>query len=46
MDTFKEKMTLEEMYARGKAPWEVWRQKEQFPQHTDLPAAAVLNPES
>ncbi len=25
MDTFKEKMTLEDMYARGKAPWEVWR---------------------
>jgi glucose-1-phosphate cytidylyltransferase len=25
MDTFKEKMTLEEMYSRGKAPWEVWR---------------------
>lgn len=25
MDTFKEKMTLEDMYARGKAPWEVWK---------------------
>ena len=25
MDTFKEKQCLEERYARGDAPWEVWR---------------------
>jgi glucose-1-phosphate cytidylyltransferase len=25
MDTFKDKQQLEELYARGKAPWEVWR---------------------
>lgn len=25
MDTFKEKQQLEELYARGNAPWEVWR---------------------
>jgi glucose-1-phosphate cytidylyltransferase len=25
MDTFKEKMALEDLYSRGKAPWEVWR---------------------
>ena len=25
MDTFKDKMHLEELYARGNAPWEVWR---------------------
>ena len=25
MDTFKEKQTLDEMYARGEAPWEVWK---------------------
>lgn len=24
MDTFKEKQMLEDMYARGKTPWEVW----------------------
>lgn len=24
MDTFKEKQTLEEIYSRGEAPWEVW----------------------
>lgn len=24
MDTFKEKMTLDEIYARGEAPWQVW----------------------
>lgn len=26
MDTFKEKQTLDDMYARGEVPWEVWRQ--------------------
>lgn len=26
MDTFKEKQDFEEMYATGKAPWEVWNQ--------------------
>ena len=25
MDTFKEKQRLDELYARGNAPWEVWR---------------------
>jgi len=25
MDTFKEKQLLDDMYARGEAPWEVWR---------------------
>ena len=25
MDTFKEKQTLDDMYARGEAPWEVWK---------------------
>jgi len=25
MDTFKDKSQLEEMYARGNAPWEVWK---------------------
>ena len=43
MDTFKEKMNLEEMYARGQAPWEVWRQKESFPSYTDAPPL-TLNP--
>lgn len=27
MDTFKEKMALEDLYSQGKAPWEVWREK-------------------
>lgn len=26
MDTFKEKQLLEDMYSRGQAPWEVWKQ--------------------
>jgi len=25
MDTFKEKQHLDELYARGRAPWEVWK---------------------
>jgi len=25
MDTFKEKQILEDLYSRGKAPWEVWK---------------------
>lgn len=25
MDTFKEKQTLEDLHARGKAPWQVWK---------------------
>jgi glucose-1-phosphate cytidylyltransferase len=26
MDTYKDKQTLDEAYAKGKAPWEVWRE--------------------
>lgn len=40
MDTFKEKMTLEEMYSRGRAPWEVWR-REEFERNVDIAAPAV-----
>jgi glucose-1-phosphate cytidylyltransferase len=32
MDTFKEKQTLEEIYSRGEAPWEVWCDSETSPQ--------------
>lgn len=28
MDTFKDKQQLEEMFARGNAPWELWKEKE------------------
>jgi len=27
MDTFKDKQQLEELYARGQAPWEVWKRE-------------------
>jgi glucose-1-phosphate cytidylyltransferase len=27
MDTFKERQELEDLYARGTAPWEVWRER-------------------
>jgi len=29
MDTFKDKITFDRMYARGEAPWEIWRTKNQ-----------------
>jgi glucose-1-phosphate cytidylyltransferase len=29
MDTFKDKQMLEEMYSRGEAPWEVWKNNNQ-----------------
>ncbi|HIF00692.1 MAG: sugar phosphate nucleotidyltransferase [Fuerstiella sp.] len=40
MDTFKEKQTLDEMYARGETPWELWKQSvragAESPQTEDL----------
>lgn len=29
MDTFKEKQQLDDLYARGEAPWEVWKEAQQ-----------------
>jgi glucose-1-phosphate cytidylyltransferase len=29
MDTFKDKQQLDELYARGAAPWEVWKRREE-----------------
>ena len=29
MDTFKDKQTLDDMYAKGKAPWMVWKKSTQ-----------------
>jgi glucose-1-phosphate cytidylyltransferase len=31
MDTFKDRQQLEEIYARGSAPWEVWKQARALP---------------
>lgn len=31
MDTFKEKMTLDDLVAKGKAPWQVWQKTPVFP---------------
>jgi hypothetical protein len=27
MDTFKDKMLLDDLYARDKAPWAVWKER-------------------
>ena len=29
MDTFKEKVELEELWSRGTAPWQVWKRSDQ-----------------
>jgi glucose-1-phosphate cytidylyltransferase len=31
MDTFKDKQMLDEMFNRGEAPWEVWKQESGSP---------------
>ena len=49
MDTFKDKQLLEDMYSRGVAPWEVWKNgsklnalaKEPAASHLGSPAAAA-----
>ena len=41
MDTFKDKQTLEDMYSRGVAPWEVWKNNGVSPIHRN---ASVLVP--
>lgn len=41
MDTFKDKQTLEDMYSRGVAPWEVWKNNGVSPTHRN---ASVLVP--
>jgi glucose-1-phosphate cytidylyltransferase len=32
MDTFKDKQGLDELYSKGRAPWEVWRKEVQVPE--------------
>ncbi len=39
MDTFKDKQQLDDLYARGDAPWEVWKCKS--PNNCDLPVGTV-----
>ncbi|MBA2484876.1 MAG: hypothetical protein H0V35_02040 [Nitrospira sp.] len=33
MDTFKDKMLLEDLHARGKAPWAIWKPHEDLGSH-------------
>jgi glucose-1-phosphate cytidylyltransferase len=42
MDTFKDKQRFDELYAKGKAPWEVWR-KHNGVHAAPTPPAAVAN---
>jgi glucose-1-phosphate cytidylyltransferase len=42
MDTFKDRQQLEDIYARGQAPWEVWQQSQDAaPAAAATPAASV-----
>jgi glucose-1-phosphate cytidylyltransferase len=43
MDTFKDKQLFDEMYAKGKAPWEVWRKHNGHaePVHAHAPGPIV-----
>jgi glucose-1-phosphate cytidylyltransferase len=43
MDTFKDKQHFDELYAKGKAPWEVWRQGSQAAERL-VPNAPVRHP--
>ena len=36
MDTYKDKMFLDDIYARGEAPWEVWRRQSHAPERSPL----------
>jgi glucose-1-phosphate cytidylyltransferase len=36
MDTFKDKQGLDELYSKGRAPWEVWRKDVQVPESAGL----------
>ncbi|MBE9114779.1 glucose-1-phosphate cytidylyltransferase [Lusitaniella coriacea LEGE 07157] len=40
MDTFKEKQQLDDMYAQGDTPWEVWKQPELETQWDEFPHSA------
>jgi glucose-1-phosphate cytidylyltransferase len=45
MDTFKDKQLLDDMYARGNAPWEVWKQAVNgIAQHAPEPHRSAPNP--
>lgn len=45
MDTFKDKQRLEELYANGPAPWEVWRSEPEARPHSAHGPAAGRGPE-
>jgi glucose-1-phosphate cytidylyltransferase len=44
MDTFKEKQMLDDMYARGVTPWELWKQGESLPEPANAPRIAPALP--
>ena len=41
MDTFKEKQHLDDMYARGDARWELWKQPESLVRGEQAPVQSV-----
>src|SRR5678810_388056 len=45
MDTFKDKQLLEDMYSRGDAPWEVWKNGGSSESQSPKPVAFAWDPE-
>jgi glucose-1-phosphate cytidylyltransferase len=43
MDTFKEKQLLEDIYARGHTPWEVWKATPQQRESCEVPVIAPIS---
>lgn len=41
MDTFKDKQSLDDMYSRGEAPWEVWKQAKNDVEPIEAPSMAA-----
>ncbi len=46
MDTFKDKQTLDDFYASGKAPWEVWKQRSDQAMPATQPAPQRIRSEN
>jgi glucose-1-phosphate cytidylyltransferase len=42
MDTFKDRQALEQMYASGNAPWEIWKRQPSDVERSASPAAPTL----
>ncbi len=42
LDTFKDKLLLDDLYAKDRAPWELWKRQANAPREVPLPVDAAL----